>query len=64
MTRVVDRSARCSVEIRLIVRVDAWNMGQITETYPRMPNPYCFIPPLLFHTPEGYDPVIINRTGI
>ena len=43
-------------------------LGQIAESYPRMPNPYCFIPPLLFHTPkgydEGYDPVIVNRTGV
>ena len=39
-------------------------VGQITESYPRMPNPYCFIPPLLFHTPEGYDPVIVNGTGV
>ena len=42
--------------------------GQITESYPRMPNPYCFIPPLLVYTPEGYDegydPVIVNGTGV
>ena len=42
--------------------------GQITESYPRMSNPYCFIPPLLVYTSEGYNKgynsIIINRIEV
>ena len=29
-----------------------------------MPNPYCFIPHFPNHTPECYNPVIVNGTGV
>ena len=32
--------------------------GRVTESYPNMPNPYCFISHLLIHTSEGYNPII------